>query len=229
MTRRWWGPACYDWALAATEARGLAARRRRLVGTARGRVLEIGARSGLNLRYYRPDAVTSVLALEPDGAMRDRLALRAQALTVPLEVRAVAVEDADVAEDGFDTVVVTLTMCRVRDPGAVASAIAAWLTPGGRLLFIEHVAGKGLRRSAQRAATPLWATVAGGCHLDRDTLTTLRQAGLSVSDCDRFALPAAGPLYGSCVQGVAWRPPVGEPDPALSVLAVPALNVGGGT
>jgi len=226
MARRWWVPACYDWSLAATEARGLAARRRRLVGSARGRVLEIGAGTGLNLRYYRPDRVTSVLALEPDRAMGQRLSKRATALTVPFEWRPVGVVDADLAEGEFDTVVVTLALCCVADPGAAAAAIAGWLVPGGRLLFLEHVAGRGLRRWAQRAATPLWSQVAGGCHLDRDTLTALRQAGLSVSDCTRFALPAAGPLFGSCVEGVAWRAPIGEPDPDMSVLAPHRATIG---
>jgi hypothetical protein len=101
------------------------------------------------------------------------------------------------------------------------------LVPGGRLLFIEHVAARGVRGFVQRAVSPLWCRVAWGCHLDRDTLTTLRQAGLSVSDCDRFPLPAAGPLFASCVAGVAWRPPVGEPDPEMSVLAPNAAHVGG--
>jgi SAM-dependent methyltransferase len=226
MTRRWWGPAFYDWVLAATEARGLATRRRRLLATARGRVLEIGAGTGLNLRHYRPDRVTSLTALEPDAAMRDRLAWRAETLTIPFEVGAVAVEDADLPEGGFDTVVVTLTLCSVADPAGVAASIFRWLAPSGRLLFIEHVAALGVRGRVQRAVTPMWARVAGGCHLDRDTLTTLRQAGLSVSDCDRFALPAAGPLFGSCVQGVAWRPPVGEPDVEDRVWRAQSTNVG---
>jgi SAM-dependent methyltransferase len=232
MTRRWWGPAFYDWVLAATEARGLARRRHRLLASARGRVLEIGAGTGLNLRHYRPDRVSSVLALEPDPAMRSRLAGRAATLTVPLEVIGVPVEEADLPEGGFDTVVSTLTLCSVADPGAAAAAIARWLVPGGRLLFIEHVAARGVRGWAQRAAAPLWCRIACGCRLDRDTLTTLRQAGLSVSDCQRFALPAAGPLFKSSISGVAWRPPIGEPDPGMSVLAhsVPApkaTHVGG--
>ncbi|MDQ1368718.1 MAG: hypothetical protein QOF20_1071 [Acidimicrobiaceae bacterium] len=212
MTRHWWGPAFYDWVLAATEARGLANRRRRLLASARGRVLEIGAGTGLNLRHYRPDRVTSLTALEPDAAMRDRLAWRAETLTVPFQVLGVTVADADLPDGGFDTVVVTLVLCSVADPTAAAAAIVRWLVPGGRLLFIEHVAALGVRGRLQRAVSPLWTRVARGCHLDRDTLTTLRQAGLSVSDCDRFALPAAGPLFATCVQGVAWRPPIGEPD-----------------
>jgi len=200
----------YDWMMAATEARGLAARRRHLLATARGRVLEIGAGTGLNLRHYRPDRVDSLLALEPDPAMRARLAARARTLAVPLEVRAATIDEVQFPEGGFDTVVVTLTLCCVPDPGAAAAAIARWLTPGGRLLFLEHVVALGPRGRLQRAATPLWSRLAGGCHLDRDTLGALREAGLSVSDCVRFAMPAAGPLFASCVEGVAWRPPIGE-------------------
>jgi len=227
MTRHWWGPAFYDWTLAATESRGLAARRRRLVGSARGRVLEVGAGTGLNLRHYRPDRVTSIVALEPDAAMAGRLAWRAETLDVPFELLPLSVEDAELADAGFDTVVVTLALCSVADPGAAAASIARWLTPGGRLLFIEHVAARGVRGRFQHAVTPLWTRVAGGCHLDRDTLQTLRAAGLSVSDCERFALPAAGPLFAACVQGVAWRPPIGEPDPDLSVLAGVSPTDGG--
>lgn len=219
MTRRWWVPAGYDWMLAATEARGLAERRRRLLASATGRVLEVGAGTGLNLRHYRPERVSSILALEPDAAMADRLAWRAATLTVPFEARPVTIDDADLPAAGFDTVVATLVLCCVDDPQAAAAAITRWLVPGGRLLFIEHVAALGARGRVQRAVTPLWSHLAGGCHLDRDTLATLRHAGLAVTDCDRFALPAAGPLFASCVQAVAWRPPIGEPDPAMSVLA----------
>jgi len=219
MMRDWWGPACYDWALAASEARGLAARRRWLVGSASGRVVEIGAGTGLNLRHYRPERVTSLVALEPDAAMGQRLLGRAATLRVPFEWQPVAVEEADLPDGGFDTAVVTLTLCTVADPVAAVAAIWRWLVPGGRLLFIEHVAARGARGLLQRAANPLWSPVAGGCDLHRDTLATLREAGMSVSDCDRFALPAAGPLLAACVAGVAWRPPIGEPDPAMSVLA----------
>ncbi|MGH9123219.1 MAG: class I SAM-dependent methyltransferase [Acidimicrobiales bacterium] len=230
MTSRWWVPAWYDWLRAAGEAKGLADRRRRLVGSARGRVLEIGAGTGRNLAFYRAGQVSSLLALEPDRALGERLRRRAVTLGVPFEWRPVALEAAVLPKEGFDTVVVSFGLCRVADPAAAAERIATWLVPGGRLLFLEHVASVGPAGSFQRAATPLWSRLAAGCHLDRPTVATLRAAGLSVSDCTRFRLPAAGPLaplFASCVAAVAWRPPIGEPDPAMSVLAAEVSSVSG--
>jgi SAM-dependent methyltransferase len=196
-----------------SEARGLADRRRTLLAEARGRVLEIGAGSGLNFRHYRPDVVTSVVALEPDAAMRRQLVRRLVECPVSsVDVNESSVDAAWFPDSSFDTVVATLVFCRLPDPGSAAAAIARWLTPSGRLLFLEHVRGVGVRALVQRAVTPLWALPFAGCRLDRDTIVTLRGAGFAVTDCERFALPAAGPLFKTCVQGVA-RPRPLQPDP----------------
>src|SRR5215475_8510907 len=113
MTTEWMRPALYDWLLAGSEARGLAQRRRRLLAGAKGRVLELGAGSGLNLRWYRAGKVDSVVALEPDPAMRQRLGLRVSTAPVAVEVVAAAAESAAFGEASFDTVVSTLTLCSV--------------------------------------------------------------------------------------------------------------------
>jgi SAM-dependent methyltransferase len=217
MSDGWWAPAFYDWMLAASEAKGLAARRRWLVRSAAGRVLEIGAGTGLNLRWYRPDNVDSVLALEPHAAMRARLAQRAATVAVPLEISGATVGAADLPAASFDTVVATLVLCCVDDLPATVASVARWLVPGGRLLFLEAVAAA--HRRLPRPSAAVWSRLAGGCRFDRDILGAVRGGGLSVSDCDRFSLPTGGWLSASCVAGVAWRPPIGEPDPAMSVPA----------
>src|SRR4051794_29869233 len=66
----------YDISLALSERRGMATRRGELLASARGRVLELGAGTGLNLRHY-PDGVDLVVS-EPDPAMRARLERRAK-------------------------------------------------------------------------------------------------------------------------------------------------------
>lgn len=210
----------HDRVFRAAEPRGLASRRAALLASARGRVLELAVSGGLNLGQYRADRVESLVVLEPDPTARTALAKRAPAAlpATAVEIRAVGLAEAGLADESFDTVVSTFTLCRVPQPEAAAATIVRALVPGGRLLFLEHVAGLGQRGWAQHAVTPLWSQLTGGCRLDQETLTSLRRAGLSVSDCERFALPAGGPLLATCVQGVAWRPPVGEPDPDMSVL-----------
>jgi SAM-dependent methyltransferase len=193
---------------ATNEARVLADRRRTLLADARGRVLDIGAGPGLNLRHYRPDVATSVVALEPDAALRRQLVRRLSECPVPCEVNESGMDEADFPDSSFDTVVATLVLCSVPDPDGAAAAIARWLTPGGRLLFLEHVRGVGLRGVAQRAATPMWSLPFAGCRLDRDTIGTLRRAGFAVTDCERFAMPAGGPLLRTCVQAIARPRPL---------------------
>ncbi len=195
--------ATYDTVLAPAERAGLADRRRRLLSGARGRVLEIGAGTGLNLAHY-PSAVERLELLEPDGAMRARLARRVAAAALPIEVHAGTVEAAPLPLASYDTVVTTLVLCTVPDLDAALDRIAALLVPGGELLFLEHGRVPGLRGRVQKLLAPLWRRAAGGCHLDRDVPVALRRADFVISDIERFLLPRSGPLLRPAVQGVAW-------------------------
>jgi SAM-dependent methyltransferase len=138
-------------------------------------------------------------------ARRDRL--RAQATGRVLELEA-GVGAAEVPDHSFDTIVMALVLCSAFDPGASAAALHRWLAPDGRLLFLEHVAGVGFRAELQRAASPSWSALARGCHLDRDTVNTLRRAGFAVTDCERFRLPGPNPLLTTWAQGVARPRPI---------------------
>ena len=59
----------YRWTSATAEARGQSDLRRRLLGGLRGRVIEIGAGSGLNFPFY-PTSTTEVVAVEPEPYLR---------------------------------------------------------------------------------------------------------------------------------------------------------------
>jgi SAM-dependent methyltransferase len=193
--------ALYDRMMAPSERAGLADRRRRLLSRASGRVLEIGGGTGANLPHYRD--VESVTILEPDRAMLRRLADRVTAAAVPVELHEAGIEDAALPDAAFDTVVSTLTLCSVDDPDRALASVRRLLAPGGTFLFVEHVAGTGLRRRVQRLAAPLWRRLAGGCHPDRDTLAAIGRAGFVVAELDRFPMPRGNPVIRPCVQGVA--------------------------
>jgi SAM-dependent methyltransferase len=165
----------YDASLALSERRGMAARRGELLASARGRVLELGAGTGLNLRHY-PDGVDLVVS-EPDPAMRARLEKRAAGRAT---VIAAGAEELPFPDDSFDTVVSTLVLCTVADPDAALAEVRRVLAPGGRLLLIEHVRAEAprLARRQDRLAG-VWHAVAMGCRCNQPTVELLERAGLT--------------------------------------------------
>jgi len=195
--------AVYERSLLRSEAAGLAERRDRLLAGASGRVLEIGAGTGVNLGHYPASGLSGLVALEPDGAMRRRLLPRLASSGISFEVEPEGIDQASFEDGSFDTIVSTLVLCTVPDADSAARQIRRWLAPDGHLLFLEHVHSPGLRGRAQQMVNPLWRLLVGGCRLNRDTLAALRRADLFVTDCERFALPAGGPLLATCVQGIA--------------------------
>ena len=183
--------ALYDPLMGLADRAGLAERRRRLISEATGRVLEVGAGTGLNLRHYRN--VESVTVTEPDAAMHKRLLARVADAAVPIEVHELPIESTGLPDASFDTVVCTLVLCTVIDQAVALREIRRLLAPDGRLLFLEHVRSPGLRGRVQAIATPLWSATAGaGCHLDRRTLDAIRDAGFVIDRCARAGMLAVG-------------------------------------
>lgn len=158
----------YDPVLALGERRGMRARRAALLADAAGRVLEIGAGTGLNLVHYPPTAELTLT--EPVAAMRERLQRRVRATGRRAEVLGAAAESLPFSDGSFDVVVSTLVLCTVDDPHAALQEIARVLRPGGQLRFIEHVRADGRMRSwwQDHLAGP-WAAFADGCRCNRTT------------------------------------------------------------
>jgi ubiquinone/menaquinone biosynthesis C-methylase UbiE len=163
------GAWMYDPVLALAERRGMASLRRALLARARGRVLELGAGTGLNLAHYPAELVELVLT-EPEPAMRARLARRVARSGRDATVVAARAEALPFGDGAFDTVVSTLLLCTVADPDGAVSEMRRVLAPGGRLLFLEHVRASSprLARWQDRLAGP-WAALAQGCRCNAPT------------------------------------------------------------
>ncbi len=165
--------ALYDPFLWLSERLGMASRRRALLAEASGAVLEIGAGTGLNLRRY-PAGLAELVLVEPGEPMADRIDLSRAPEGVPARLVRAPAEQLPFAADTFDTVVSTLVLCTVSDPGRAVAEAARVLKPGGRLLFCEHVEAKpGWRRALQQRSARPWAAFADGCRCDRPTLATI--------------------------------------------------------
>ncbi|MDX1659682.1 MAG: methyltransferase domain-containing protein [Nitriliruptorales bacterium] len=191
--------AVYDLVMKPMESLGLAGQRARTAGAARGRVLEIAAGTGAMFRHYPPEEVEGVVATEPDPDMLRRARGRAQDAPVPVELQLADAQALPFEDQSFDTVLVALSLCTIPDPVAALSEARRVLRPDGRLVFLEHVRSRrGWVASLQHALTPVWRQVAGGCHLDRDTVSAIERAGFEIERLWR-----SGDERGSMVQGEA--------------------------
>ena len=156
--------------------------RREIVGQAQGVVLEVGAGGGQNFPFYDPARTTRVEAVEPDEAMLVEARRRLAAAPVPITLTRAPVETLPFPDAQFDSVVVILVFCSVRDPERGLREIWRVLKPGGTLLLLEHVRAQGrIIAGVQDALVPLSTRCMGNCHWNRDTLRMVLHTGFQTT------------------------------------------------
>lgn len=168
--------------------RRLGARKEALFADLPQQVVELGPGTGANLKYFRPG--THLIAIEPNPHMHPALARGAAARGVSLDVRATGAEATGLPSASVDAVVSTLVLCTVPDPAAALAEVRRILRPGGRLHLIEHVAARRgtLMAGLQQLLRRPWLWAFEGCDLDRHTADTIRAAGFSGVELQRYRL-----------------------------------------
>jgi SAM-dependent methyltransferase len=163
----------------------LADRKQPLLAALRGTIVEIGPGTGVNLKYFAPG--TRWIGIEPNSV------LRADLLAIGADARDGRAEALPLESGSADAVVATAVLCSVRDLEKSLAEARRVLKPGGRFVFVEHVAARrGLLRVAQRAIRPVWNCCAGGCDPARDTGAAIANVFPSAR-IERFQLPL-GPV-----------------------------------
>lgn len=197
---------CYDRWYEPAERAGLADMRRDLLAGARGRVLEVGAGTGLNVPLYGRD-VDELVLVEPQEPMLERLRARLRGRSrAPRLVRARA-ESLPFADGAFDVAVCTFALCTVQDLERSLAEIRRVLRPGGGLAFLEHVQAREPRLARwQDRMHDVWLKVGDGCHLNRRTLEAIAAGGFEVQSVERGDLPKALALFRPYVRGWAAAP-----------------------
>ena len=152
--------------------------RSRLLGRARGQVLEVACGTGLNVSHY-PPGVRLVLT-DIEGALLDRARVRAVAAGLDVQARVADASALPFPDRSFDTVVATLAMCGVPDPIGALAEMARVCREDGQILLLDHVRS----HHALIALPQDWMTAItrriSGEHFNRDTLQLARAAGLGV-------------------------------------------------
>ena len=204
---------CWQWAQALIQARlngryelSIAEKKQALFTGISGDVLEIGPGTGVNL-VYLPVGIRWI-GVEPNTFMHGYLKELGLKLGLSIDIRAGTAEQLPVPDNSMDAVISTQVLCSVADPAKVVQEIQRVLKPGGRFLFVEHVAaapGTGLRRW-QRLARPISALIGDECHPDRETWTDIEQAGFALIQLEHFEIESAV-LSKPHIAGVAIKGP----------------------
>lgn len=181
----------------ACATRPIMRQRAKVVPLAEGRVLELGIGGGLNLAYYDAAKVTSVTGVDPSAELRERAQAAPRPGGLSVDVQDGTAEAMPFADDSFDCIVCTFTLCTVPKPEAALAEAKRVLKPGGRFLFCEH----GLAPDAdvskwQRRVEPIWKPIGGGCHLTRPVAGGLEAAGFRLQSHETMYLPKTPRIFG---------------------------------
>jgi ubiquinone/menaquinone biosynthesis C-methylase UbiE len=158
--------------------------RERVVSQARGRVLEIGIGSGLNLPLYGVP-VDEIIGLDPAARLIAMAQDAANRSKIPVTLITGSAQAIPIDRGSIDTLVTTWTLCSIPDAGAALQEMRRVLTPNGRLLFVEHgSAPEENVRKWQNRLTPIWKRIGGGCHLNRPISALIESAGFKIIRLD---------------------------------------------
>jgi ubiquinone/menaquinone biosynthesis C-methylase UbiE len=195
--------AAYDTVGKGSEEAGMRDERHRLLASAEGVTIEIGAGTGLNVQHY-PDAVTRLVLVEPDRHMRARLSRRVGELRPAAEIVEATADKLPFPDATFDTAVVTYVLCSVPDQQVALSEIARVLKPDGRLLFIEHVRSNDPKVAKwQDRVRPLYNLFE--CNPNRATLAAIEASPFEVESVEHGEVPKAPKVERPMIVGTARR------------------------
>ena len=192
----------YDRMMRGTEDAGVRDLRQGLVADAAGRVLEIGAGTGLNLPHYNGN-IESLVLTEPQAPMLRRLQRSVHEHAPQAQVLRAPAEDLPFEDDSFDMVVSTLVLCGVDDQPRALREAHRVLRPGGRLLFLEHVRDDdpGFARFQDRMN---WLNrIVVGCDCNRPTLATIEASGFTIDQIEHTTMPKAPKFVRPLIVGAA--------------------------
>lgn len=189
-----------EWAIGNEEQLGY---RQEALAEARGRILELGFGTGLNLACY-PEGIDLLVATDPIRVLEARVRRRIAATPFPVLRTRLDAARLPFPEAAFDTVASTWTLCTIAEPLMALAEAHRVLAPPGLFLFMEHGRSDAPRVARwQERLDPIQKVVACGCQLSRPIDALVREAGFEILVLERFQMPGTPRVLGEIYRGVA--------------------------
>ena len=180
--------------------------RQKVVPLAKGKVLDIGIGSGLNIPFYNSDKIDQVIGIDPSHELIDLAKGLANKSRVSIKLVIGSAESIPYPDNFFDTVLVTYTMCTIPNVAIANKEMWRVLKDDGRLIFCEHGLAPDKKISKwQNRIDPFWGKIAGGCHLNRDIQKLITDAGFSFESLDKMYIPSTPKFAGYNYWGVSKK------------------------
>jgi len=179
--------------------------RKKVVPLAKGRVLEIGIGSGLNLQFYDSSKVEYLWGLDPSAQMRKMAEKQVTDIQFEVELISLSGNEIPLASNSVNTVLVTYTLCTIPDVVQALSEMGRVLMPEGELIFCEHgLAPDEDVRRWQNRMNPIWKRMGGGCNLNKPIPNLIEQGGFKINNIETMYIPGWKPAsftyWGSAVR-----------------------------
>jgi ubiquinone/menaquinone biosynthesis C-methylase UbiE len=180
--------------------------RQKVVPLAKGKVLDIGIGSGLNIPFYNSDKIDKVIGIDPSHELIELAKELANDSKASIELVIESAESIPYPDNFFDTVLVTYTMCTIPNVAIANKEMWRVLKDDGRLIFCEHGLAPDKKISKwQNRIDPFWGKIAGGCHLNRDIQKLITDAGFSFESLDKMYIPSTPKFAGYNYWGIGKK------------------------
>ena len=158
-------PYLLDWSLSDPN---LALHRRKILADVKGKVLEIGFGTGLNLPYY-PKHIKTVVTVDANPKMNKLAQKRIQSSEITVDCKILNGESLPMENNTFDSIVSAFTLCSIANVEQALTEVYRVMKPGGKFFFLEHgLSNEPNIQVWQNRLTPIQRAIAGGCHLNRN-------------------------------------------------------------
>ena len=171
--------------------------RKKIVPHAKGKILEIGIGSGINIPFYNKANIEKIYGLDPSEELNNIAQKKAINNNLEIDFLLNGAEEIALPSNSMDTILITYTLCTIQDLESSLKEIKRVMKDDGVMLFCEHgIAPDENVMKWQNRVNPLWGKLFGGCNINRNIPEIIQSSGFTLNSLDQMYLPSTPKIVG---------------------------------